>query len=201
MKRTTRISVLALLTLALAACGGGQENGATQQAAEVQKDEARADGVARTPARPGTMFKVDYQIIGTPIVGSPVSVDLEISSAFGEEPIEVAHQIPDSTSLEMTEAQPRRLTAVPLDGESRVRERVTVIPQREGRLYINVSASRDGDDGSTATMISIYGLLSIRRCTWVVRCLHPSTMPTMATSCSISFCWLRSISRNDPAGA
>jgi hypothetical protein len=165
MKRTTRISVLALLTLALAACGGGQENGATQQAAEVQKDEARADGVARTPARPGTMFKVDYQIIGTPIVGSPVSVDLEISSAFGEEPIEVAYQIPDSTSLEMTEAQPRRLTAVPLDGESRVRERVTVIPQREGRLYINVSASRrlyinvsasrDGDDGSTATMISI----------------------------------------------
>jgi hypothetical protein len=160
MKRTTRISVLALLTAALAACGGGQENGATQQAAKVQKDEARADGVARTgvartPARPGTMFKVDYQIIGTPIVGSPVSVDLEISSAFGEEPIEVAYQIPDSTSLEMTEAQPRRLTAVPLDGESRVRERVTVIPQREGRLYINVSASRDGDDGSTATMISI----------------------------------------------
>ena len=126
-----------------------------QEDVAVQKQADADDGFVRTPARPGTMFKVDYRIVGTPVVGSPVAIDLDIRSTLGDEPIEVGYKVPDSSALAIDEAQPRRLIRAPLAGESSIRERVTVIPQREGRLFINVSASRSSDDSSATTMISI----------------------------------------------
>jgi hypothetical protein len=101
------------------------------------------------------MFRVDYRIVGTPVVGSPVSIDLDIDSALGDEPVEIAYQIPDATALLMDDAQPRTLTRTPPAGERRISERITVIPQREGRLFINVSASRTDDAGSMTSAISI----------------------------------------------
>lgn len=154
MAMTLRISLLALALLGLSACGGdGTPPAGTDAAA--QKEAGTDDDFVRTPARPGTMFKVDYRIVGTPVVGSPVSIDLEIDSTLGEEPVEIGYQIPDPSALVMDEAQPRTLTRAPLAGERRIRERVTVIPQREGRLFINVRTSRSDDDGSASTMISI----------------------------------------------
>ena len=55
----------------------------------------------------------------------------------------------------MEENQPRVLTRAPQAGERLIRERVTVVPQREGRLFINVRATRAGGDGSQTTVISI----------------------------------------------
>ena len=156
MATKTPISLLLVMLLALAACGGETSSTAEpQSSAAVQKEPVADDNVARTPARPGTMFVVDYRIVGTPVVGSPVSIDLDIDSAFGDEPVEIAYQIPDATTLLMDEAQPRTLTRTPLAGERRISERITVIPQREGRLFINVRASRIDDDGSASTIISI----------------------------------------------
>lgn len=154
MTRKTQVFLLALLIFGLAACGGE-----TPQSAETGQDAAvakEADGdMVRVPARPGTMFNVDYQIIGTPVVGSPVSIDLEIQSSVGNESVEIGYQVPDPSALAMDEAQPRTLTRSPSVGERSIRERITVVPQREGRLYINVRASRSGGDGSNSTMISI----------------------------------------------
>ena len=149
-------SFMPLLLVGLAACGGDADSpAATRQEAAVEKAAATDNGFVRTPARPGTMFKVDYRIIGTPVVGSPVSIDLEIDSTLGDEPVEIGYQIPDPSALTMDESQPRTLTRSPQAGERRIRERVTVIPQREGRLFINVRTSRSDDDGSASTMISI----------------------------------------------
>ena len=98
---------------------------------------------------------VDYEIIGTPVVGSPVSIDLAITSLFGDEPVDLAFRIPDTTALTMDAAQPRDLRRTPSSDDRTIRERVTVIPQREGRLFINVSASRTDDAGSLTSAISI----------------------------------------------
>lgn len=156
MATNTQLSLLALMLFGLAACGGDTTAPAeTQTDAAAQKESAADDGRTRTPARPGTMFQVGYRIVGTPVVGSPVSIDLEIDSALGDEPVEIAYQIPDPSALAMDEAQPRTLTRAPQAGERRIRERVTVIPQREGRLFINVRASSSDDDGSASTVISI----------------------------------------------
>lgn len=156
MATTRYFSILALALAGLSACGGDSmpPTDAGQDAAVETK--AAGDGqTARMAARAGTMFRVDYRIIGTPVVGSPVSIDLEIDSTLGEAPIEIGYQIPDPSALAMDEAQPRSLTRAPQAGERRIRERVTVIPQREGRLFFNVRASRSGEDGSASTMISI----------------------------------------------
>jgi predicted small lipoprotein YifL len=148
--------ILVFALAGLAACGGDAPPpaDAAQDVAAAKEGGVEGDFV-RTPARPGTMFKVDYRIVGTPVVGSPVSIDLEIDSTLGDEPVEIGYQIPDPSALAMDEAQPRTLTRAPLAGERRIRERVTVIPQREGRLFINVRTSRSDDDGSASTMISI----------------------------------------------
>ncbi len=156
MATKMQFSLLVLAFIGLSACGADSPSSpGVQKDAAVQKQGDADDGFVRTPARPGTMFKVDYRIVGTPVVGSPVSIDLDIRSTLGDEPINVGYQVPDPSALAMDEAQPRSLTRAPLAGESSIRERVTVIPQREGRLFINVSASRSNDDGSASTMISI----------------------------------------------
>ena len=153
MTRSTRSALLALATLGLAACGGGADAPASAVSL-AEKDEA-IEKVMRTPGTPGTMFDVNYRIVGTPIVGSPVSIDLEINSNLGDEAVEVGYQIPDPTSMFMDDTQPRTLTRTPLAGERAIRERVTVVPQREGRLFINIRATRAAGDGSNSTMISI----------------------------------------------
>jgi hypothetical protein len=158
MTRQTQLLTIAFLLIGLGACDTGTAPAVEEQAdAAAQKDAADGgeEGFVRTPARPGTVFNVNYRIIGTPVVGSPVSVDLEIESSAGNEPVEIGYQIPDPSALSMDETQPTTLTRTPPAGERRIRERVTVVPQREGRLYINVRASRSGGDGSNSTMISI----------------------------------------------
>ena len=164
MTTMKRIAWLAVATFGLAACGGNDvpDDAAAADVADktaVDKaqvaDAARDDGFTTIPATPASVFRFDYKVIGTPIVGSPVSLDLRITSPLGEEPIDIAYQVVDETALTMPEAQPRSLTAAPLAGESIVRERVTVIPQREGRMYFNVTAAVKDVDGTTSTVISI----------------------------------------------
>jgi len=158
MTRETQVLILVGLLTGLGACSADTTPTAGEpMQADAQKDaDADAgDDFVRTPARPGTIFNVDYRIVGTPVVGSPVSIDLEIESSAGDDPVEIGYQVPDPSALAMEEAQPTTLTRTPAAGERRIRERVTVIPQREGRLYINVRASRSGGDGSNSTMISI----------------------------------------------
>lgn len=155
MTRSMRVSFLALTALTalgLAACGADTKAPPADVAAA---KDATAESAALTPGSPGMMFDVTYRIVGTPIVGSPVSIDLEIGSPLGDETVEVAYQIPDPSAMFMDDTQPRSLMRQPLAGERVIRERVTVVPQREGRVFINIRASRAAGDGSNSTMISI----------------------------------------------
>lgn len=161
MTRKSAIALLAFATLGFAACGSSEEPVATGSAPDktVDKtqvaDSSRPEGYSRIPATPASPFQFDYKLIGTPIVGSPVSFDLQVKSMLGNAPVDISYQVVDSTALMMPDAQPRMLTRAPLAGEDFVRERVTVIPQREGRMYFNVSAAVTTEEGTTSTVISI----------------------------------------------
>ena len=164
MTYTLRTLALLLVALAAAACtdkadSSAADSSAAQPAANdpasVQEKPAATPTMTQTPSSPGNLFRVDYEIIGTPVVGSAVSIDLEITSAFGDEPVDIAYRIPDATALTMDAAQPRDLRRTPSSDDRSIRERVTVTPQREGRLFINVSVSRPGDEGSLTSAISI----------------------------------------------
>lgn len=156
MDMTPSTRVLALVILACGAVACADKADTDTPALEPATAKAAPGGASsQTPSSPGDLFRVDYEIIGTPVVGSPVSIDLEITSSFGDEPVDLAFRIPDSTALTMEAAQPRDLRRTPSSADRTIRERVTVIPQREGRLFINVSVSRTDDAGSLTSAISI----------------------------------------------
>lgn len=159
---TTRIlpAGITVALFALAACGGNDSVTPASESAPAPAASGQVSGKAEpqfasVPAKSGAPFTIDYTIIGTPIVGSPVAIDLEIHSAFGPTPVEIGYQITDPSSMSLHEAQPETLRAEMAANESFLSERVTIIPQREGRLFLNVSASVPADDGVISTVTSI----------------------------------------------
>ena len=161
MNRAKTIAFSAAVTVALSACGKGdmEETGVetetklSKNALEVSaKPEPDFDG---TIAKPGSPFSVSYKVIGTPIVGSPVTVELRVTSTLGPRPLKVSYRINDASAMMFHEAQPSEVEMAPAANEKFIAQQVTVVPQREGRLYLNVGASVETDDGSMSSMMAI----------------------------------------------
>jgi hypothetical protein len=160
MRQYIRFSLLTLSACTLLGCG----NNTHEDQAAVSKDDAGGTPQLANKAEPvfessigkaSPPFRVQYEIIGAPIVGNPVTIDLRVDSALGTVPVQLNYRIEDASSMSFHEAQPRSILATPATNEAFVKERVTLIPQREGRLYLNVSASVETEDGTTSTVISI----------------------------------------------
>lgn len=151
MRQLKLIGLATAAAIVLAACG----NSSVEEPAEsvaAQKAQRQSD-VIETPA--GAPFAIRYSVIGTPVVGSPVTLDLQIASSLGSMPVEIGFEIPDPSSMMLHEAQPQSLMAKAREKESFISERVTVIPQREGRLYLNVSAAVTTEEGRVSSVMSI----------------------------------------------
>ena len=135
----------------LIACG----NSSVEEPAEnaVAQKKERSTDVMQSPA--GAPFTIRYSVIGTPVVGSPVALDLQIVSAMGSQPVEISYEISDPSSMVLHEAQPRSLTTRVKEKDSFISERVTVIPMREGRLYLNVSAAVTTENGRISSVMSV----------------------------------------------
>jgi hypothetical protein len=162
MTQAKTITVATLALFALAACGN-----------EKPEEQAAGDGAVDTlPApdlshktrdpelegavvTPGSPYRVTYEIIGTPIVGSPITVELKIESASGSRPVLLEYRIRDASSMMLAESQPARVLMEPAQNEKVFKQKVTVIPQREGRFYLNVSASFETSQGTTSTVTAI----------------------------------------------
>jgi len=147
----------AVSLLALAACGAD----VTEPAAEVtsgkpvsesSKPAAQFDG---TVTKIGSPFSISYKIIGTPVVGSPIAVELRVASSVEFQRAQLSYTIPDDSSMVLHDAQPQTVDAEFADNESWLDERVTVVPMREGRIYLNVAASAEATDGRITTMMAV----------------------------------------------
>lgn len=108
-----------------------------------------------TVSKPGAPYSISYRIIGTPIVGSPTTVDLKVTSTLGPRPVTLSYRINDASSMMLGESQPDQIYMEPADNEKAMTEQVTLIPQRDGRLYLNVSASFETDTGTMSTVAAI----------------------------------------------
>jgi len=160
--KSITISVIALLSVT--ACGGEQAKEAVsveestqaetivQVSPKLQKSDDVYDGAA---SKPGSPYAISYRIIGTPVVGSPVTVDLRVDSKRGSQPLNLEYRIMDMTSLLLAESQPRNVRMESAANEDWFKQQVTVIPQREGRFYLNVSASMEIPDGTLSTVMAI----------------------------------------------
>ena len=127
---------------------------------ETSEDDARGGGaeasnIPASAGKPSAPVTIAYTVIGTPVVGQPVNINLEVSSSLGNRPVTLNYRINDARNLVFPQAQPQRVAlAAPAD-TGRAAQQVTVIPQREGRLYLNVSAEVETDEGMMLKSMAI----------------------------------------------
>jgi hypothetical protein len=145
------------------ACGGGSEQPAVP-AEQGANDETPV--AVLTPeekysvtGKPQGPVKIDYRIIGTPVVGQPVTIDLTVKSNVGDAPVTLSYGTTDSTAMSFPEAQQRMVSLAFVDDERTAGraagQQVTVIPAREGRLFLNVTAHMRTDTGSLQTVTAV----------------------------------------------
>jgi hypothetical protein len=135
----------------LAACSGSSD---APQSATVEKPAVVTRDVT-SPGAPSAPINFSYVVQGTPIVGQPVSVDITISTSVDDAPIRLFYRVNDATSMLFPESQARSAEVVEMPGNKPRMQQITVIPQREGRLYLNVSAEIDTDRGTLLKTTSI----------------------------------------------
>jgi len=161
MYRAKKIAVFGFSVLALAACGSDktEESSAAVAAVEVTAPSEKAavsdPELGGATVTPGAPFKVNYRIIGTPIVGSPVTVDLSVQSLRGARPVTLDYRFADASAMVFGQSQPASVFMEPAANEADFKQQVTVVPQREGRFYLNVSASFETENGTMSTLTAI----------------------------------------------
>jgi hypothetical protein len=150
---------MSLAIAMLAACGGGSE----QQAPAADRGaDAESPVAVLTPeekysvvGKPEGPVRIDYRVIGTPVVGQPLTIEFEVQSTVDDVPVTLSYASQDSTAMTFPESQERRISLV-FEGEERLAgQRVTVVPAREGRLFLNVTAQMQSDTGSLGTVIAV----------------------------------------------
>lgn len=161
MIRATIPVILVIAMTGLAACGSDKPE--EQVATEVDIATTAPDVGFKSAdpelggaiVTPGSPYRISYRIIGTPVVGTPVTVDLRVESSQGSQPLNLEYRINDATSMMLAESQPARVRLELAANESAFTQQVTIIPQREGRFYLNVSAYFETVDGTMSTVTAI----------------------------------------------
>ena len=145
MKRAI-FPVLAMLIIS--ACGNDAVE-APESDASVTKAAAAHTAKAQGPVQ------IDYRIIGIPIVGQPVGIDLQVTSVLGPQEMTLSYRVNDATAMQFADAQPDRVTLAASRDERPSLQQVQVIPLREGRLFLNVSVSIETEDGTMSSVTAI----------------------------------------------
>ena len=138
-----------IASISIAACG----DGATGTGAAVKPVAAVASGRANSPGKPSAPISLDYEVLGKPIVGLPVAINVTVNAAQDVGAVSLQYSINDASSLRFQEGQVERLEIASLADNSM--QQVTVVPQREGRLYVNISAEVQTPGGSMIKSMSI----------------------------------------------
>ena len=139
-----------IASVSIAACGDdstGTGAGVKPLAAAV------ASGRSASPGKPSAPISLDYEVLGKPIVGLPVAINVTVKAAQDVGPVSLQYSINDASSLLFQEGQVERLEIANLADNGM--QQVTVVPQREGRLYINVSAEVQTPGGSMIKSMAI----------------------------------------------
>ncbi len=117
----------------------------------------KAESSAATTVKPSGPVQISYRIIGQPIIGQAVAIELRFVSSLGVQPFKVSYRVNDATALQIPESQPLTVSISPTASKEPTfaTQQVMVIPLREGRLYLNVSAHVETDNGSLSSVMAI----------------------------------------------
>lgn len=160
MKRKNFYSLAALTLLSgLGACNGKSEDSVSSESSPVvaaSKPAAAAiEAGAASPGKPSAPISMQYELLGNPIVGQPVAINVIVRSTSGSQPVTVQYSINDSSALVFQAGQVKSLQITANAEKADSLQQLAVIPQREGRLYVNVSAEIQTADGSMIKSMAI----------------------------------------------
>jgi hypothetical protein len=148
--------------LSLGACNEeSKEPASTESAPAVATSKPAAAAIATgtgstSPGKPSAPISMQYEILGNPIVGQPVAINVQVRSTSGSQPVTVQYSINDSSALVFQAGQVERLQyTANAEKKAGSQQQLAVIPQREGRLYVNVSAEIQTPDGSMIKSMAI----------------------------------------------
>jgi hypothetical protein len=114
-----------------------------------------ADRAAVSPGKPTAPVSIHYTVIGAAVVGQPVSVNLQVSSTEPDEAVTLEYRTSDTSAMLFPESQAQRIDLAPASDNGPRVQQVTVIPQREGRLFLIVSAAVETANGTLFRSLAI----------------------------------------------
>ena len=153
MKRflPNNILLIAIAMFSLAGCS--DESGSKATVSAARPAPAVESTTATSPGKPSAPITIEYEILGKPIVGLPVAINITVRATRDLGPVVVSYSINDASALLFQDGQIERMEV--RDFSELDMQQVTVIPQREGRLYINVSAEVQTPGGSMIKSMAI----------------------------------------------
>lgn len=163
MPKMNRVSLWKILVVSVALFGPAacsSDNDSRPAAIPATKATAVAGKPrpAAVPTSPGKItapIEFEYSIVGNPIVGQQVRVNLQVSSPLNDRTITMHYRVNELGSLTFPESQLQRVTVQPLADATLRSQQITVVPQREGRLYLVVSAEIEAESGTMMRSMSI----------------------------------------------
>jgi hypothetical protein len=158
MQRHLLHNVLLAAVVVCSGCQGADDarNVGSADSGENAEERAAAETAAprASAGKPTAPISIEYDIIGAPIVGHPVNIDLAVRSTQGDRPVKLTYRVLDTGSLSFPESQVREVSVRVNQAQTAARQ-VTVVPQREGRLYLNVTAEVETESGAMIKSIAI----------------------------------------------
>ena len=136
--------------LTLAACSD-----VTPAGSAVTDGEAPTTGAPLAGETASTPVTLDYRLVGNPVVGKTVGIEIRVDTPVTDRPIELEYRVPEANSIQFPDAQPQTVQLVSLAGAELRPQTVNVIPQRDGRVFLTVTARLETDKGAVRKSMSV----------------------------------------------
>jgi hypothetical protein len=156
VKNMNRIHSNMLLLTGIAAlfiAGCGDESGSSESVSTGKPATNVVNGGSTSPGKPSLPISIDYEVLGKAFVGLPVAINVTIRATQDTGPISVQYSIHDASAMRFQEGQVERRQY--RDRSELDMQQVAVVPQREGRLYVNVSVEVQTPGGSMIKSMAI----------------------------------------------
>jgi len=102
-------------------------------------------------------FEIKYDVQGKPIIGQAVSVKLTFNGFIESQQIQIEFKVADPSSMTFSEAQVKKINLQYNENtkDNNLIQNVSVIPKKQGRIFLNVILSYEIEDGIVSIMKAV----------------------------------------------